>query len=397
MNPRIFLLALGTFATGTDTLVVAGVLPELAQHFQVSTGMTGLLITSFALTYGLSAPLLAAIIGRWSQHRVLLVALLGLCLACLGSIVAPTFAVLLVWRALAGACAALISPTSSLIAASLAPAQQRGRALSVVAIGSSASTVLGVPLGAWIGQQFGWQSTFGLVEGLAAVALLSILLLSLPALPTPPVLSLPQRLAPLTRPYIVLALLPTFLSVIANSMVFSYVTPLLQLHTHSMDIEGLLLVYGVGCIIGNVLGGISADHFGSTITLTIGYFALGIILCVLSGAFISPLVGGAALFTWGIVGWVAWPAQQHRLNSLSPQDAGVVLALNNSSYILGAAAGAGIGGLLLNSFSLDSLGWFASVASLFALLTLLLSMVVQQRQARAVYADHQLLTLERKS
>jgi predicted MFS family arabinose efflux permease len=118
---------------------------------------------------------------------------------------------------------------------------------------------------------------------------------------------------------------------------------------------------------------------------------------VLSAAFITPLAGGAALFTWGIVGWVAWPAQQHRLNSLSPQDAGVVLALNNSSYILGAAAGAGIGGLLLNSFSLDSLGWFASVASLFALLTLLLSMIVQQRQARAVYADHQLLTLERKS
>jgi len=397
MNPRVFLLALGTFATGTDTLVVAGVLPELAQHFHVSTGMTGLLITSFALTYGLSAPLLAAIIGRWSRQRVLLVALLGLCLACLGSIVAPTFAVLLVWRALAGACAAIISPTSSLIAASLAPAQQRGRALSIVAIGSSASTVLGVPLGAWIGLQFGWQSTFGLVEGLAAVALLSILLLGLPAMPTPPVLSLPKRLSPLTRPYVVLALLPTFLSVIANSMVFSYVTPLLQLHTQSMDIEGMLLVYGVGCIIGNVLGGLSADRLGSTMTLTIGYFALGVILCVLSTAFISPLVGGAALFAWGIVGWVAWPAQQHRLNSLSPQDAGVVLALNNSSYILGAAAGAGIGGLLLNSLPVDSLGWFASIASLLALLTLFLSMVVQQRQARAVYADHQLLTLERKS
>jgi MFS family permease len=79
----------------------------------------------------------------------------------------PTFAVLLVWRALAGACAALISPTSSLIATSLAPAQQRGWALTIVAIGSSASTVLGVPLGAWIGQQFGWQSTICLPACLA--------------------------------------------------------------------------------------------------------------------------------------------------------------------------------------------------------------------------------------
>jgi len=179
-------------------------------------------------------------------------------------------------------------------------------------------------------------------------------------------------------------------------MVFTYVTPLLQLHTHRMDIEGLLFIYGVGCIIGNMLGGILADHLGSTSTLTIGYFTSGVVLCLLSAAFISPIVGGVVLFAWGIVGWIAWPAQQHRLNSLSAQNAGVVIALNNSSYILGAAAGAGIGGQLLNAFSLESLGWFAAVASFLALVTLLVSVLGNQEQARMVYVDHQLRTHGRK-
>src|SRR5579859_5268876 len=102
INPRIILLALGMFALGTDAFVVAGVLPVIAKETGVTEGLAGQLVTAFSLTYGLGAPLLAALTGRWSRNRVLIAAIGLFCLVNIGSALAPTFPVLLITRLLAG-------------------------------------------------------------------------------------------------------------------------------------------------------------------------------------------------------------------------------------------------------------------------------------------------------
>src|SRR5579859_1645649 len=132
INPRIFLLALGMFALGTDAFVVAGVLPVIARETGVTEGLAGQLVTVFSLTYGLGAPFLAALSGRWSRNRVL-VTVLGLFgLANLASALAPTFPLLMATRILAGCCAATYAPLAYTTGVALAPPARRGQALAMI-------------------------------------------------------------------------------------------------------------------------------------------------------------------------------------------------------------------------------------------------------------------------
>jgi MFS transporter, DHA1 family, inner membrane transport protein len=89
IHPRIILLALGT-----DAFIVAGVLPVIAQETGVTEGLVGQLITVFALTYGLGAPVLAALSAHWPRHRVLMGALGLLGFANLASALSPSFPLL---------------------------------------------------------------------------------------------------------------------------------------------------------------------------------------------------------------------------------------------------------------------------------------------------------------
>ncbi len=147
IDPRVFLLALGMFALGTDAYVVAGVLPEIAHETQVTESVAGQLVTAFTLTYGLGAPVLAALTSRWSSKRVLISALGAFCLANVGSALAPTFPLLVLTRILAGCCAATHTPLAYTTGTQLAPPQKRGQALALVASGFTLATVPRFPAG----------------------------------------------------------------------------------------------------------------------------------------------------------------------------------------------------------------------------------------------------------
>ena len=133
INPRIFLLALGMFALGTDAFVVAGVLPVISRELGVTESLAGQLVTAFSFTYGFASPVLAALTGRWSRNRVLMVALGAFCLCNLGSALAPNFAILFLTRILVGCCAAVFGPLAYTTGTALAPAEKRGQALALVA------------------------------------------------------------------------------------------------------------------------------------------------------------------------------------------------------------------------------------------------------------------------
>jgi DHA1 family inner membrane transport protein len=180
VNFRIYVVALGTFAIATDAFVIAGILPEMAQSFHVTLSTAGQLVTVYSLIYGLGAPLLAAFLAPFSRQLVLISALLGFSLANVAAALAPSFAFLVGCRILAGACAAIVSPTAYALAATLAPDNKRGQALAMIGFGSSAATIVGVPLGTLLGQSLGWPLTFGLIAGLAALAGIVLRLVGIP-------------------------------------------------------------------------------------------------------------------------------------------------------------------------------------------------------------------------
>ena len=365
---RILVLALGTFALGTDGFVIAGILPDIAHQLNISVDLAGQLVTVFSLTYALGSPMLAALAGNIPRRRLLLMSLAFFVAANLLAAVATSFAVLLVARILAAGGAALYTPTAAAAAASLVPAEKRGRALSLVTAGMTLSLVLGVPLGIFIGSQFNWQMTFVLIAVLSAIAFVGVLML-FPTIANPPTVALRTRLALLRRPALLLTLLTTTFGMIGAFTVYTYLGPLLQQITHlnGAGISGMFLLFGLASMLGNVIGGYSADRWGTVRTVVLGVLLLGLALFMLPFAATLFLGAALAIAVWGVAGWMLTPPQQSRLIAQAPDVPGVVLSLNGSAIYLGSATGAALGGVVLHFAPIAVLGWVGSAWELIAL------------------------------
>ncbi|MBM9461844.1 MFS transporter [Aeromicrobium sp. YIM 150415] len=343
------LLALGTFAVGTDAFVVAGFLPELADDLDVSTSTAGLSVTVFAIGYALLSPVLAAVTATVPRRRLLVTALLVLGIANLGSALAPGFVALLASRVLAAAGAAAYTPNAGVAASSLVPAERRGRALALVVSGLTVATAVGVPLGGLASRVMGWRPALGLVAGLCLLVAAGLMVL-LPRLPGGPRVPLGTRLAVLRVPSVRLILPVTVLGMAAAYTAYAYAVPVFA----ALDVTGgavqqMLFLYGVGAIVGAQSSGRLTDRFGGTAVLLTGYTAMaGTLLAlgalVLTGA--SPVILVALLtWVWGASTWCQTPPQQHRLMAAAPEDASLVVALNSSGIYVGIGLGTLIGGL----------------------------------------------------
>ncbi|AYF74361.1 MFS transporter [Nocardia yunnanensis] len=365
---RTLVLALGTFAVGTDSFILAGFLPDLAASQSVSTATAGLAVTVFAAAYALGSPVLATLTARLPRRTLLVSALLILALANLGSALAPTFWILLVTRVLAALGAAAYTPNAGAVAAALVPPAARARALAVVVGGLTIATALGVPLGELAGQWLGWRAA---LAGVAAVCLLAAAGVAawVPALPGNPGVPLADRLR-ILRNRSVAAVLPlTVLGMGAAYVAYAYAVPALgALGIGGSMTAGMLMLYGVGAVAGNLSSGYATDRWGATRVLTAGYAVMATALAVMgmlvvTGAHAPVLVGGLAL-AWGAASWCQTPAQQHRLIAAAPQEAGLVVALNASCIYFGIGAGTLLGGAVLGHGFTVVFGCAAALAGL---------------------------------
>jgi len=388
MRARILILALGTFAVGTDTFVIAGILPNIAHSLDIGLSLAGLAVTAFALIYGLGAPVLAALAGNLERRRLLLISLGILALANLLGALANSLALLLAARILAAIGAALYTPTASAVAATLAPPEERGRALALVMTGLTASTILGVPMGIMIASWSSWEVTLLFVALLSVLALLGILAL-FPRVATPPAASLGTRLAFLRRPGLLLILFQTLLCLTGMQIVATYLRPVLQqlAHIDDVTVSAVLLCFGIAGVVGGMLSGYSADRWGDLPTLigSVGLLSLSLVLLPLLA--VTP--AGAILICclWGIAGWAILPAQQHRLIAFEPGAAGIILSLNSSAIYLGITCGSAIGSVLIQSSSPAVMSWLAAAWEIVVLALILVSTRRSVRQTREPHAE----------
>ncbi|MFD5075543.1 MFS transporter [Streptomyces sp. NPDC058371] len=348
MRLRLLLLALGTFAVGTDGMVMAGILPLIAGDLDVSISVAGQVVTVFALSYAVLAPVLATVTARWPRHRALLIALTVFSIANALTALAPSYGVLLVTRVLAAAGAALYTPTANAVATALVPPERRGRAIAVVMGGLTAATALGVPLGTWIGRT-DWRLTMWLVTalGVAAFAGLALMLRELPQ--PAKVLGLRERLAPLANSRVLGAALTTFLVFLAFQTTFIYYTVAAHPATGGDQdrLTLLLLVSGIASVGGSAVGGRLVDRLGPRRVIL---FA-GTAATVLSAASPWTLQSmPSALVTSAltpVAGWAVTVALIARLASLDPANAPLLISLNSSALYLGIAAAGGTGSLAM--------------------------------------------------
>jgi hypothetical protein len=171
----VFWLALAAFAIGTEAFVIAGLLPVVSADLQISVAATGQLVTAYALAYALGSPILAVAFNNFDRRDVLTLALSGFIAANLLAVASTSFPLLLASRVLMAMGAALCTPTAIGVAVALASPERRGRAVALVTSGITVATVIGVPFGTMVGNQFGWRATFVMVAALGAVALAGVL------------------------------------------------------------------------------------------------------------------------------------------------------------------------------------------------------------------------------
>jgi DHA1 family inner membrane transport protein len=389
-DPRVWLLALGTFAVGTDSFVVSGILNQVARDLSVDLDAAGHIVSSYSITYALSAPVLAVLTARIRKDRLVVATLAGFSVANALCALAPTYSVLLAARLLAGIAAGLYSPTAYSLAVSLAPAHRKASALSAVALGITGSVLAGVPLGILVSQHFGWHASFWLVGALSLIAFSALSLRPPRALPVassvPAALS--ARFAPLFQGRTLLALLPSVLMAAGISATYTYLGALLRERGFSTSaVAGWYVLVGLGGVTGTLSGGRLIDRFGA-VTMLVLFFFVGIVdtsLFTASLAFPAALVVTCFLLHATMANSIL--GQQRRLIALAPAHTEVVLALNNSCLYAGIAVGASVGGAILSyGYALGAIPYASTVLFAGALSALGASVWVEQGTGRRVRA-----------
>ncbi|RJL20396.1 MFS transporter [Bailinhaonella thermotolerans] len=363
MDRRLLPLAVGTFAIGTDGFVIAGILPSIARSLDVPLATAGQLVTVFAITYAVFAPVAGAVSANLDRRLALIVALGFFLAGGLLTAVAPTYGVLLTGRVIGALGSAMFTPIATGVAAAVSAPERRGKALAVVTGGMTVASALGVPAGALVNDVLDWRAVRWLVVVLGVAALLGVLL-ALPSLRLPGA-GLRERLGPLRDPRALGILLVTLLYMAAGWTLFTYIGESVGVGETAMT--AVMWVWGVGSVAGNVLAGRVTDRRGPVPVLMVG---LGVMVVVLG---VLPLLTGnlplviAWALVYGFFGWFAVVPQQVRLTLLAPEAATVLLGLNSSALYLGVAAGGAIGGIGLGWVHASGLGYLAAGIGLLTL------------------------------
>jgi predicted MFS family arabinose efflux permease len=376
-------LALGTFATGTESFMIAPLLPRLADDLAVSVTVAGQLVTVFALTYALSSPVLSALSSGIGRRNLLLSSMAAFALANFIASTATNYWQLMGARILLACAAGLYVPSASALAGALVSPARRGTALAIVNGGTSSAVALGVPLGAVIGNVFGWRMTFVGVGILACVAVIG-LFVGLPrnvgsGIAAP---SIRERLAVAGQRRVLLALLVTTLWATGAYTVYPYLGVYL---TKVVGIDGshvglVFFIWGASAVVGLFIGGAINDRFGARAAivpaftlLTLAYLSLSASANFLSIEHVrGPVLASVVL--WGLAGWGFYPAQQALIMRYAGvKVASIALSLNASFMYLGFSFGALLGSFTLIHGSVANLGWVGALCEIAALLAVLVT------------------------
>ena len=360
-------LSASNFVIGMGAFLVIGMLSPIATDLQISAATAGQIMTVYAIAYAIMSPLLVAFTGAMGRRRVLA---LGLTLFAAGAAIAAlstSAAGLNASRLFAAAGAGMFTPVAAATAAGLSTPETRGRVLAAVFFGLTLAQVVGVPAGSFIAYTFGWRYAFWLVVALA-LPCIALIWVRVPRGLSFQSTTLSDLGAVMKNGPLMLAVLFTASFLGSIYVVFTYLAPMLEgLMGFSRDgITLALLIFGIGAVIGNIMGGILADRLGPPRTLLLVAICQAAIMPAFSFLPMPGWLVFAIIFIWSVTGWSFMASQQSRLIARAPKTAPVVLALNAASIYVGAAVGSAVGGAVLAGFGPAALGVAAGLCMLGA-------------------------------
>lgn len=367
---KVYFLALVSFLVGTSEYVISGILDKISETLGISVTLTGQLVTIFSFVYAVCTPVLMALTAKWERQKLLVSAMGIFVLGNVLSFVLPGFELFVAARVIMALGAGMVVVTALDIAAKIAAPGKQASALATVVMGFTASLIIGVPLGRVAAAAFGWRSVFGFLA-LAGLLAMFVLYTVLPRVKGDDPVPLSRQLAFLKNGKVALGLAITFFWLGGYSIAYTYISPYL------LDVAGLkedmlsaaLLAFGIASLAGSKFGGFSTDKWGVFPTLTGGMLLHAAALILLSVSLPhSWLLVAGLLVLWSFAAWSTGPTQQFNLVRIEPNYSGIMLGLNQSMMQLSMAAGAGMGGIIIDQVSLSSVTWFGMIGVVLAIL-----------------------------
>lgn len=257
----ILSLALLTFVLGTSEFVIVGILPDIADGLSISIATAGTLVSAFAITFAIGTPLTMSFTSHLPKRKLMLTLTALFILFNLFSSLAPTYGILLVLRMLTAVVTGVLISLAMLVASESVPTGKRGIAISFIFGGFTMANVFGVPLGTFIGQRSGWETTFILTTVLGVVAFLAVYRV-VPSQLTSVRTSIADQLRLLTNPRILIAFFIPAFGFGATYVVYTYLVPILKgvLGVPVTWVSPILLAYGFISIFSNMAAGKIASH-----------------------------------------------------------------------------------------------------------------------------------------
>ena len=393
-NLPVLILIASSFMLGMSEFIVVGILPDIAADLKISEGTVGNLVSLFAFVYAPVTPLGSALSARFPRFATHLT-LIGIFLA--GNILcafAPNYAVLVVARIMI----ALVSGTLVAVAMTYAPDvttdRFRTKFIAWVFSGFSIASVVGVPVGTWVANTFGWRWAFHMINVLTIVLIIGMVMVLPRNSHIVKIGFLPQFRLFFDR-RIQLGVLDVVCGAAASYVFYTYLTPIMrdEVHVPEQYLSVGLVIFGAACLWSNLYGGKLADRGRGVEPLTHIrpiYCAHAVLMASLVVAHWVPVYGALLLVVLGMFMYLQNSASQVLYMDVAsqshPGSLNLAASLNSMSFNIGIAIGSAVGGLINGHFGLM---WLGPVGALFlvcaiAITTFLRPFVAQERD---FYAD----------
>jgi len=361
-------LSLGGFAIGTGEFSIMGLMPDVAADLGITEPQVGHVISTYALGVVVGAPLLAILGSRLPRRNLLLLLMAIFAVGNFATALAPDYHSMMAFRFFAGLPHGAYFGVAMLVAASMAPPHKRAKAVSRVMLGLTVAILVGNPLATWLGQLASWRYAFALV-GVIALSTVAMVAWFLPLDKNEP-RSYPMReLRAFNRAQVWLALAISSVGFAGMFCVFSYMAPTLLQVTHlsAAWIPFALAAFGLGSIVGNMVGGWLFDKLQfKAVAWLLVWSAL--VLAIFPLAALSPWSVLPAVFAVGSMVSLGAPLQTHLMDVA--QDAQTLAAASNhAAFNVANALGPWLGGMAISAgFGWTSTGYIGAATALAGLM-----------------------------
>ncbi|PDY88264.1 MFS sugar transporter, partial [Bacillus toyonensis] len=355
-------LAISAFGIGTTEFISVGLLPSISKDLNVSVTTAGLTVSLYALGAAVGAPVLTALTARMSRKTLLMWIMVIFIIGNGIAAVATSFTVLIIARIVAAFAHGVFMSIGSTIAAAIVPENKRASAIAIMFTGLTVATITGVPIGTFIGQEFGWRASFMAIVVIGIIAFIANSILVPSNLKNGVPVSFRDQFKLIKNGRLLLVFIITALGYGGTFVTFTYLSPLLQEVTgfEASTVTIILLVYGIAIAIGNMVGGKLSNH-NPIRALFYMFLIQAIILFVLTFTAPFKVAGLITIIFMGLFAFMNVPGLQVYVVILAerfvPSAVDVASAINIAAFNGGIALGSYIGGLVTNSLGLIHTAW----------------------------------------